>query len=191
MALPPIPTQAEIAASFYGSWRLFIGDRAGLGYFGTGEDAFWRSCWVLAAVLPLNLLIYVIQASGNDLPVSIVLLAQISVAVVIAWYGYALAVWYVLPALDRSGRYFDYMIPEFWSSLPTIVIQCVAIALEQSDILPGSLGKLLTIGSFGAALWLRSQVMRLALDVSYGMAVGLVIGSLIFHAVVAALVIPG
>lgn len=191
MALPPVPSQAEIAASVYGTWRLFIGDRGGLTYFGAGETAFWRSCWVLAAVLPLNLLIYVIQASGSDMAVSLGLLVQISIAVVIAWYGYALAAWYVLPALDRSGRFFDYMIPEFWSSLPTIVIQFVAIALEQSDLLPGALGKLLTVGSFGAALWLRAQVMRLALDLSYGVAVGLVIGSLVFHALIAALVIPG
>lgn len=191
MALPPIPSQAEVAASFYGTWRLFIGDRAGLGYFGSGETAFWRACWVLAAVLPLNLLIYLTQVAGTDLSVSLGLLVQIAIAVIIAWFGYALAAWYVLPALDRGDRYFDYMVPEFWSSLPAIIVQFVAIALEQSDLLPGAMGKALTVASFGAALWLRAQVVRLALDVGYGMAVGLVLGGLVFHAIVAAFVIPG
>jgi hypothetical protein len=72
-----------------------------------------------------------------------------------------------------------------------VVIQFLAIALEMSDLLPGSLGKVLTIGSFGAALWLRAQIIRLALDVSYGVAVGLVVGSLVFNAVIAAILIPG
>lgn len=191
MALPPIPTQAEAAASVYGTWRLLLGDRSGFSYFGTGENGFWRSCWVLAAVLPLNLLIFVIQASVTDAPLSLGLLALVGFTVVIAWYGYALAVHYVLPSVDRVERYYDYMIPEFWSSLPTVVIQFVCIALETADLLPGSLGKVLTIASFGGALWLRAQIIRLALDVSYGVAVGLVIGSLVFNAVLAAILIPG
>ena len=191
MALPTIPSQSEVVASIYGTWRLFLGDKGGLGYFGSGESGFWRSCWVLAAVLPLNLVIYLTQVAGSDAPLSVGLLAQLGFAVVIAWYGYAIVVYYVLPVLDRETRYFDYMIPEYWSSVPTIVIQFVAIALSQSDLLPGSVGKVLTIGSFGASLWLRAQIMRLALDVSYGMSVGLVIGSLVFHAMIAAVLIPG
>lgn len=191
MALPPIPSQAEVAASIYGTWRLFLGDKAGLGFFGSGETGFWRACWVLAAVLPINLVIYLTQAMGTDgAPVSVGALAQLGFAVVIAWYGFALAVYFALPALDREGRYFDYMIPEFWSSLPTIAIQFVAIALELSGVLPGSLGKVLTIASFGAALWLRAQIIRLALDVSYGVAVALVIASLVFHALIAAVLVP-
>ena len=189
--MPPFPRQAEIVASVYGTWRLLLGDKSGLGYFGTGPSGFWRSCWVLAAVLPLNLLIFAIQSSAADAPISLGLLVLVGLTVVIAWYGYALAVHYVLPSVDRVERYYDYMIPEFWSSLPTVVIQFVCIALEMGDLLPGSLGKILTIGSFGAALWLRAQIIRLALDVSYGISVGLVIGSLVFNAVLAALLIPG
>ncbi|WP_420563816.1 hypothetical protein [Thalassobaculum sp.] len=191
MALPPIPSQSEVAASVYGTWRLLLGDRGGLTYFGSGEAGFWRSCWVLGAVLPLNLLIYVIQASTTDAPFSLGLLALVGFTVVIAWYGYALAAHYVLPALDRSERYYDYMIPEFWSSLPVVVVQFVAIALESTGALPGSLGKVLTVASFGGALWLRAQIIRLSLDVGYGVSVGLVIGSLVFNAVLAAMLIPG
>lgn len=191
MALPPIPSQSEVAASVYGTWRVLLGDRGGLSYFGTGQTGFWRSCWVLAAVLPLNLLIYMIQASASDTPFSLSLLALVGFTVVIAWFGYALAAYYVLPSIDRAERYYDYMIPEFWSSLPTVVIQFVAIALATSDMLPGSLGKVLTIASFGGALWLRAQIIRLSLDVSYGVSVGLVVGSLVFNAVLAAALIPG
>ncbi|MDF1794132.1 MAG: hypothetical protein P1U88_19625 [Thalassobaculaceae bacterium] len=189
--MPPIPSQAEAVASVYGTWRLFLGEKDGLGFFGSGVSGFWRSCWVLAAVLPLNLLIYLTQVAGSDVPLSFGLMVQLGFAVVIAWYGYALAAFYVLPTIDRVGRYYDYMIPEFWSSLPTIVIQFAAILLEQSDLLPGSVGKMLTIASFGASLWLRAQIIRLALDVSYGISVGLVIGSLVFHAVIATVLIPG
>ncbi|WPZ34947.1 hypothetical protein T8K17_02115 [Thalassobaculum sp. OXR-137] len=191
MALPPIPSQSEIAASVYGTWRLLLGDKGGLSYFGAGEGAFWRSCWVLAAVLPLNLLIFLIQSAAVDAPLSFGQLVMVGLTVVIAWYGYALAAHYVLPSLDRSERYYDYMIPEFWSSLPTVVVQFVCIGLETADMLPGSLGKILTVGSFGAALWLRAQILRLSLDITYGAAVGLVIGSLVFNAVLAAILIPG
>ena len=191
MALPPIPSQAEVAASVYGTWRLLLGDRNGLGYFGKGQSAFWRSCWVLAAVLPLNLLMVMAQASVDGTPLTLGTLALVGFTVVIAWYGYALAFHYVLPSIDRVDRYYDYMIPEFWSSLPTVVLQVIAIVLELSDVLPGSLGKVLTIGTFGAALWLRAQILRLSLDITYGTAVGLVVGSLVFNAVLAALLIPG
>ena len=191
MALPPIPSQAEVAASVYGTWRLLLGDKRGLGYFGTGQSGFWRSCWVLAVVLPLNLLMVMAQSSADDAPITLGTLALVGFTVAIAWYGYALAVHYVLPSIDRVDRYYDYMIPEFWSSLPTVALQFIAIVLELSDILPGSLGKVLTIGTFGAALWLRAQIIRLSLDVTYGTAVGLVVGSLVFNAVLAALLIPG
>lgn len=191
VALPPIPSQSEVAASVYGTWRLLLGDRGGLGYFATRQSGFWRSCWVLAAVLPLNLLIFMIQSSVTDAPLSLGLLALVGFTVVIAWYGYALAAHYVLPSIDRAERYYDYMIPEFWSSLPTVVVQFVAIALEAGGVLPGSLGKVLTIASFGGALWLRAQIIRLSLDVSYGVSVGLVVGSLVFNAVLAAVLIPG
>jgi hypothetical protein len=190
VALPPVPSQTEVAASVYGTWRLFLGDRGGLGFFGTGRTAFWRACWVLAAVLPINLLIYLIQLVSLDRPVALGSLALLGFAVVIAWYGYALLVHYVLPWIDRQERYHDYMIPEFWSSLPTVVIQFLAIALDETGLLPGSTGEVLTIASFGAALWLRAQIIRLSLDVTYGQAVALVIGSLVFHAVIAGVLIP-
>jgi hypothetical protein len=187
MALPPIPTQAEAIAAMYGTWRLLLGDRSGLSYFAASEPGFWRASWVLAAVLPLNILIFLTRSTTENGPdASLGGLAMLIMAVVIAWFGYALAANYALPALDRDEKYFDYMIPEFWSSLPIIFLQFIAIGLAGSGLLPGSIGTFLTVASLGTELWLRAQIIRLSLDLSYGVSAALVVAGLLFHALIAA-----
>ena len=192
MALPAPPSQAEIFASVYGTWRLFIGDQAGLSFFGSGRDGFWRACWALAAVLPLNLMLYALQASGNpEVALSFEGMLRLSVAVVIAWYGFALAVHYALPVIDRDERFFDYMIADYWSSVPAMALQFIAVAIAATGLLSVAAGNTLTVVAFGASLWLRAQVARLALDVSWGMTIGVVVASLMFNGFVAALFARG
>jgi|GEM_PF-623061 len=184
MALPPFPTQTEMAASLYGTWRLFLGDKAGLGFFGSGRSGFWRACWVLALVLPIALLSHLVRAAGADeTAITLAGLARFGFSFTIVWYGYALVVHYVAPALDRDDRFFDYMIPEYWSSLPASVLLLVAITLNAAGVIPDSLSQVVLTVCFGTVLWLRAQIIRLALDVSYGTAVGLTIASSVLEEV--------
>ncbi len=188
MALPAPPSHAEIVSSGFGTWRLFIGDSTALSYFGSGSAGFWRACWALAAVLPLSVILYLLRPDGT---ITVGGLLGWSVAIVIAWYGFALAVHYVVPVIDRDERYFDYMIAEYWSSVPALVVQVVALALAVSGLFSEAVSNAINVAAFGATLWLRAQVIRIALDVNWGMTIGLVIAYLMFEGVVLTLFARG
>jgi hypothetical protein len=179
-ALPPKPTTGEAAAAMYGLWRLFIGQKDGLGYFAASESGFWRACWIVVLVLIAAVVLNAMGAlTAESRVLSLGGLALAELRVVVTWFGYALAVYYVLPLLEREERYFDYIVPEFWSSIPLVALA----------ILFSPFGNAMAFVLLGGSIWLRVQIIRLSLDLPVGTAIGLTFGAILFEDLIALLVL--
>jgi hypothetical protein len=171
------PAWAEARLALTGALRLARGDARGLACFDPSEAGFWHSfrAAVLCYPLYLILLSFPIEIGDAATEVDAVRLFVVeTIHYVISWVAFPLLMLPLVDWLQRSNRYFGFMVAYNWCQVPqTMVFAVVALlggigVLSADGVLIGDL----IVGL--AALVYEWFVSRVALAVS-GPRAGLVI----------------
>jgi len=184
----PAAAWLEVRLALFGALRLAKGDRGGLSCFDRSLDGFWRSFRAAVIAYPLYLILLMMrvtviewQRSGGWYIVTVE-----TIAYVIAWVAFPLAMITVTRWIDRTHRFFDFMVPYNWSQLPQSAL-FVLVGLEaESGVLGTQLAQVIDLAAAIAVLVYEWFIARVSLETTASAAafvvlVDLVLGALVNH----------
>jgi hypothetical protein len=184
----PAAAWLEVRLALFGALQLAKGDRGGLSCFDRSLDGFWRSFRAAVIAYPLYLILLMMrvtviewQRSGGWYIVTVE-----TIAYVIAWVAFPLAMITVTRWIDRAHRFFDFMVPYNWSQLLQSAL-FVLVGLEaESGVLGTQLAQLIDLAAAIAVLVYEWFIARVSLETTASAAafvvlVDLVLGALVNH----------
>jgi hypothetical protein len=169
----------EIAAALQGAIRLAQLDPGGLKLFDRTLGGFWRSFFAAVLVAPMYVALLVLNGSlsaGTSVP-RMVAVETISYA--IGWLIYPFAMLLVVDLLKRRERYFDFLVPYNWASVPTTGLLLLVAGVGSA--LPAPLHNLLSVVAFVSVLIYQWFIARVGLLVPATIAVVLVLLDLVLN----------
>jgi hypothetical protein len=176
-----MPTTAWLEArlALVGALRLAKGDRSALSCFDRSLDGFWRSFRAAIIAYPLYLMLLTMRVSVAEWERSggLHIVTVETIAYVIAWTAFPLAILTVTRWIDRAHRFFDFMVPYNWSQ----------VGLEsESGVLAAPAAQTIEVAAAIAVLVYEWFIARVALDATASAAafvvfIDLVLGALISH----------
>jgi hypothetical protein len=185
-----MPTTAwlEVRLALVGALRLAKGDRSALSCFDRSLDGFWRSFRAAIIAYPLYLMLLTMRVSVAEWERSggLHIVTVETIAYVIAWTAFPLAILTVTRRIDRAHRFFDFMVPYNWSQVPQSAL-FVLVGLEsESGVLAAPAAQAIEVAAAIAVLVYEWFIARVALDATASAAafvvfVDLVLGALISH----------
>jgi hypothetical protein len=183
----------DLSAGVYGAWRLAWADPRGLAQFDSSERGFWLSFWAAVIAAPAYALVVAINVVGpNDAgapPVDDMRLLLVeTIAYVIGWTAFPLAMVTVADRLGRGQFYARYIVANNWGGLLEMTAFLPAVAVAASVPALSVLPALVAIAMFAyqwfiarTALELTSRQALVPVTVNFviGVAVALVARALL------------
>src|SRR5262245_12198897 len=141
--LPPISVR-EVAEGLYGATRLAKADPRGIYLFGDTSEAFWKSFWAAVIAAPLHATSLAIGLADTHIASGWlrVLLIE-TIAYVVLWTAFPLAMYYVVQAIDREESYFRFIGAANWGFVVQTTFALAVEALLRLDILPGLVAQMI------------------------------------------------
>ena len=121
---------AEAWLALTGALRLARGDPGGLAYFDASEEGFWHSFRAAVFCYPLYLILLAFPIELGTPPELDPwrVLAVETIHYVISWVAFPLLMLPLVDWLQRSNRYFGFMVAYNWCQVPqTVVFAAVAL----------------------------------------------------------------
>ena len=184
----PATAWLEVRLALVGALRLAKGDRGGLSCFDRSLDGFWRSFRAAVIAYPLYLILLMMRVTIAEWERSggFYIIVVETIAYVIAWVAFPLAMLTVTRWLNRSHRFFDFMVPYNWSQLPQSALFVLVGLQSTSDAISAQPAQVIEIAAAIAVLAYEWFVARVALETTASAAalvvlVDLVLGVLISH----------
>lgn len=178
-------TARDVATSVFGAYRLARFDPTGLDYIDRTVDGALKSFYAAAIVLPAYALLLAIRLAdqGVEAPFLQVVLVE-SIAYVVNWTAFPLALYRVAAMLDRPVRYAGAVAANNWAAVVQMGVYLPAVVLSKLGVLPEGLGTGLVFGVMLAMLVYQWFVLRTALEVSGMAAAALVLLDLFLSALI-------
>jgi len=184
----PATAWLEVRLALVGALRLAKGDRGGLSCFDRSLDGFWRSFRAAVIAYPLYLILLMMRVTIAEWERSggFYIIVVETIAYVIAWVAFPLAMLTVTRWLNRSHRFFDFMVPYNWSQLPQSALFVLVGLQSTSDAISAQPAQVIEIAAAIAVLGYEWFIARVALETTAAAAalvvlVDLVLGVLISH----------
>jgi len=184
----PATAWLEVRLALVGALRLAKGDRGGLSCFDRSLDGFWRSFRAAVIAYPLYLILLMMRVTIAEWERSggFYIIVVETIAYVIAWVAFPLAMLTVTRWLNRSHRFFDFMVPYNWSQLPQSALFVLVGLQAESQAVSAQPAQVIEIAAAIAVLAYEWFVARVALETTASAAalvvlVDLVLGVLISH----------
>lgn len=168
-------TLREAAYGIYGAWRLALFDRAGAACFDGTAGAARRSFLAALVVAPAYLILLMLGFADRApaLPPVDLLIVE-SLAYVVNWTAFALAMYHITGSLGRGDRYFAFLAAYNWSAVVQMAAYLPAVALAASGMLGAEAGNFLIMAVTMAVLVYQWFVAATMLEVSRITAAGTV-----------------
>lgn len=167
---------AEIRRSFAAVWMLFRGERDGLLLLDRTLDGFWRSFAVILLILPINAITMLgVSRTDNSLASAGELIVEGLPLLVADWVLFPILLAIAAKPLHVSGTYVSYVVARNWASPLAAAVMTVPIVLQGAGWTDASFTTMLTIVGLVIVIRLHYMIVRLALDVEWGMAFGIVV----------------
>jgi hypothetical protein len=166
---------SDIVRSVMGALRLARLDPAGMHFFDTSIEGFWRSFWAAALLAPPYFYLAsfrVEHAAGDGVHAWLVEI----IAYAINWTAFQVAALYLTEAFERAGRYVTYIVAYNWAAVVQFGIDFPAalIFLHTDGVVPDEI-RVLFVLAVTAVLWFyQFFVARTALDVPGPIAMAIV-----------------
>ncbi len=171
----PIPSSQEAFTAIYGAWRLFRFDPRGLTLFEDSVPACIQSFFAAVIVAPGFALIRLVDYQGTEPATGFlgILLAE-TLAYVIIWTAFPLALFYLSRAIGRESRYLLAVTALNWGVvIQTAILLPVYLVIATDVLTPGFIA-LATLVAFVVTLVYEGYVARVALEISPIMAAWIV-----------------
>ncbi|MGP1397201.1 MAG: hypothetical protein ACTS3R_16975 [Inquilinaceae bacterium] len=170
----------EAARSVMGAWRLACRDPGGMAYFDRTPDGAARSFVVALWLLPPLALMRVaaMPAAWETASPSLILTAE-TLSYVIGWVAFPVAMITITRLIDRAERYVDFLVAYNWSAVIQVALFMPLTVVDLAA--PESVGLLALLGLivYPAVLYYAWYVLKTALDVGGGLAIGLLLADLV------------
>lgn len=183
-------TTKEIAAGIYGAWRLAQFKADGIRWIDGSLDGARRSFWVALLAIPGAIPLMVLRFSiytprADDAQVALVEI----IAYVIGWTAFPVIGHIAARVADRQARFTHLVAAYNWSSLFQVGVLLLVAPISHGELLPSGVGAVLGLAIQAALLAYLAFVIRIALNVPWGAAIGLALvefflGQSVFHTVV-------
>ena len=168
---------SEVQLAVGGALRLARGDRSGLALFDTSIDGFWRSFRAAVICYPLYLLLLSLRVAAPQWAAAGIakILAVETIAYVISWVAFPLAILPLARWLDREHRFLAFMVAYNWSQIPQSAL-FVLVGLDRAaGLLPPSVAQGAELVATLAVLVYEWYIGRVALAVTRAQATLVVI----------------
>jgi hypothetical protein len=121
---------SETLRALYGTWRIAHGDARGLGYFEYSINAFWRSFLAAAIVFPIFAFLrwHDLADAPQGFPVFRYLTVE-TIAYVIKWVAFPLAMFHISHMIGRTQRYIAFITVYNWASVLQMAVYLLALFL--------------------------------------------------------------
>jgi hypothetical protein len=166
----------EVRLALVGAFRLARGDRGGLACFDRSLDGFWRSFRAAVIAYPLYLVLLTMRVTVPEWERSggLQIVTVETIAYVVAWAAFPLAMLTVTRWIDRSHRFCDFMVPYNWSQVPQSAL-FVLVGLDSgSGVLGAPFAQAIEAVAAIAVLVYEWFIARVALDTT-GTAAALIV----------------
>jgi hypothetical protein len=175
----------EAASGLYGAWRLAHLDSGGHRWFDASLTGAVRSFWAAAIAFPAFLVIVQMRPdaeidagamAGEADPVHGLIIQALGYAIM--WTAFPVAAEWLVRIVDRAGRFFALICAWNWANVLSLVAQAAVQIVVTAGILPGPFATTVRIVVILAVLGYHGFVVKTALDVGWGAAVGFVLTDL-------------
>src|SRR5215470_9878046 len=182
----PITAWLEVRLALAGALRLAKGDRGGLACFDRSLDGFWRSFRAAAISYPLFLILLMLRVSVAQWERSggWYIVAVETIAYVISWVAFPLAMLTVTRWIGRAHRFFDFMVPYNWSQVPQSALFVLVGLVSAGGVMSTRASEAIEIGAAIATLVYEWYIARVALDTTGPVAVFVVLLDLVLGALI-------
>jgi branched-subunit amino acid transport protein AzlD len=184
----PATAWLEVRLALVGALRLAKGDRGGLSCFDRSLDGFWRSFRAAVIAYPLYLMLLMMRVTIAEWERSggFYIIGVETIAYVVAWVAFPLAMLRVTRWINRSHRFFDFMVPYNWSQLPQSALFVLVGLQAESQAVSVQPAQVIEIAAAIAVLAYEWFIARVALETTASAAalvvlVDLVLGVFISH----------
>ena len=167
------PRVSEITDALHGAIRLAQLDATGLRYFDRTVGGFWRSFFAAILIAPVWIALVVWR---GEIPAGTGVTRAIAVEAIsyaVSWLAYPFLMLLVVDLVRRRERFFDYMVPYNWASVPANGMFLIVTAV--GSLLPDRLYLLISAMAVVSVLIYQWFIARVGLVVSASTAVALVL----------------
>ena len=182
----------EAMRSLTGAWRLFLGNPDGMRLFDTSFGGFWRSFLAILFVMPVYLPYVLterqllIDASGLDealYPMDSFLVVR-TMALVIDWIAFPILFAIVAKPLGLERRFVSFIVAHNWAGVIGAIPMAVPAILLGTGVLNEGVAAILVLIALAVVLRYYYMVVRIALLVPVGTAIGLVAADFLLSLVI-------
>jgi hypothetical protein len=164
----------EIVSSLTGAVRLALGDAGGMSCFNRTIEGFWNSFFAAVIAAPGYLALGLLTFEESPPADSVRVFLVESIAYVIGWVAFPLAMVYVARLLRRENRYIEYIVAFNWAQVPQVLLFLAGAILANGLGMTGpAAGMLVSILSIAVVVYFWF-IAKTAFEVNSLQAAGLV-----------------
>jgi hypothetical protein len=170
-----------IRENIAGAWQVMLGRREGLNRLDTSLEGFWRSFAAVIMLAPFALLALFSQprladAAGAPMdPLTASGVALAGLALFVDWFAFPIVLAVLALPFGLGSRYVPFIVTRNWASVIIGAVVGAVHALHLVGVLPTVLVPYLLLAAVAVALRFSYVIARLALAVSMGMALPIVL----------------
>lgn len=169
-------TPQEVSRSIYGAWRLARFDANGVSFFDNTTEAFWRSFWAAAIVLPLYAVLMIIRNTGVTIAVGPVYAFFVhTIGYAIGWLVFPFAMYYIAVLTDRQQWYCRYIAAYNWAVVLQVTLLLIVSSLAATGLLSPGIGLIMSMIVIAAVLIYQGFIAQVALQATLPGAIGIVL----------------
>ncbi|WP_108660740.1 hypothetical protein [Acuticoccus kandeliae] len=173
-------TPTEIRRSLNGAWLLFLGRAEGLAALDRSADGFWRSFAVILLLLPINAItLLAVSRTGETTASFQEMFFEGLPVLALDWVAFPIILALSAGMLGVKRTYVSYIVARNWMAPIAAVILAIPVVLQGAGWLGPSPAVLLSLLSMGLVLRYHYLVVRLALETTMGLSIGLVVVDLL------------
>ncbi len=175
-------TAPELSAALYGAWRLARLDPRGQDHFDASITGFWRSFQVAVIVAPAYVFLILFNLDQPNITAGpLRIIAVESLAYVISWTAFPLAMVGLAQRLNREENYIRFIVAHNWASILQVAVFLPAALIAQ---VVGPSARFLTVTAMVAIFLYQWYVARTVLSITPYQAIGIVLVNLFIDIVI-------
>ncbi len=166
----------QVAGALTGLGKLYRFDHQAWDDFNKTPQGFWQAFIVAVLLAPLGLGHRLLQFNAETQSLDFVPFAIVEgLSYIVTWVLFPFAMLYIARLLNRTPRYFAYMVPYIWMQLPIGFLLFAVQLLTDTQLLPIEVLEVVNMLVFIAFAVYGTYVAGIGLQVATGTALSLVV----------------
>ncbi len=167
-------TVNEVGSAVFGAFRLACRDPGGMAFFDRSREGALKSFYAAGILLPFYIFFVVTRWWDDFETLSAVRVFLIeSLTYVIAWTIFPVLMIGITKWIDRTDRFFDFVVAYNWASVVAMAVRFPAVVIQRFELLPDPVVDMMILALVIVLVVYGWYVIKTSLDVGGGLAAGL------------------